>query len=167
MTEENKEHKHSAKEEKVVGTVEKKEEKKKIEIKKRYNAITRGNNVGISTKQSMAICKFIKNKDINTAIAGLEQVIAMKKALPMKGELPHRKGGVIGRYPITACKAFVQLLKNLNANASVNNINEPYIYFAKADKASSPFRRFGSRRFKRSNILLMVREIKHKKGNKK
>ncbi|MEM3405654.1 MAG: uL22 family ribosomal protein [Candidatus Pacearchaeota archaeon] len=129
----------------------KKEEKKIKEV------IVRGRDLSISTKHSVALCKFIKGKEIKKALKDLELVLKFKKAVPMKGEIPHRKNMKSGRYPIKATKTFIKLLKNLNANAVYHNIEEPFIFFAKADKASRPYRRFGTRRFKRTHILIKAK----------
>lgn len=50
------------------------------------------------------------------------------------------------------------LLKSLNANSAVNGLEEPYISTAIANKAPQPYRRFGSRRFKRTHVYLEARE---------
>ena len=135
----------------------KKEEKKPI---KKKVAIANGRNLGISKKHAMAICDMIRGKKIQTAIMDLGLVLKFKKAVPMKGEIPHRKGkGMMsGRYPINASKVMITLLKSLDANTRVLEINEPKITVAKADKAARPYRRFGSRRFKRTNVLLQTKE---------
>ena len=82
---------------------EKKEEKKPQAPKvKKEKATMNSYNVPISTKYSMAICKFIKGKKIEDAQDYLEQVAKVKKAIPMKGEIPHRKGMMSGRFPVNA-----------------------------------------------------------------
>lgn len=135
-------------------------EEKKVEVKKKEKSITRGKDLWMSTKHSIAICKFIKNKKINEAMDMLNLVIKKKKAVPMVGELPHRKGIERGRYPIKASKIFIKLLKSLDGNSRVNGIENPLIKTAKADVATRPYRRFGSRRFKRTNVLLVAGEGK-------
>jgi ribosomal protein L22 len=96
----------------------------------------------------------------------LQLVVKMKKVVPMKGEIPHRKGkGIMsGRYPINASKLMINLLKSLDANARTHEINNPKITLAKADKAARPYRRFGSRRFKRTNVLLYAKASKEEKA---
>ena len=145
---------------------EKKEERKPAEKPKKQEAVVRGADLGISTKHSIAICRFIRGKNIEKAREELEQVSKMKKAIPMKGEIPHRKGMGSGRYPVKSCKIFIKLLKSLAANSNINGLEEPYIHIAKADRASRPYRRFGSRRFKRSNVLLVAKEKPGKKKQK-
>jgi len=43
----------------------------------------------------------------------------MKKAVPMKGEIPHRKGIGTGRYPVKASAFFIKLLKNFIKSTAV------------------------------------------------
>ena len=142
---------------------EKKESIKKQEkkIKKDY-AIVNGVSLPISTKDSAAICKFIKGKTIERAITDLGDVMKLKRAIPMKGEIPHRKGkGMMsGRYPIKAIEYFIRMLKNLVANANVNGIEEPIIVEAIANKASQPYGRFGSIRRKRTHVKIKAMEKK-------
>jgi ribosomal protein L22 len=145
-------------------TEEKKKEEKKI-IKKDC-AVVRGVSLPISQKFSSSVCKMIRKKEIGRAIKMLEEVLKFKRAVPMNNmEIPHRKGkGMMsGRYPLSVCTEFIHILKQLKANAIVNNIEEPVIIFlAKADRASCPFRREG-RRAKRTNVYL---EARTKQGNK-
>ena len=148
---------------------EKKEEIKKQESKKikKTEAIVRGLNVPISSKQAFAISKFIKYKEIENAIKELEEILLHKRALPMKGEIPHRKGkGMMsGRYHKNSIEAFIKLLKNLNANANVNEISNPVISEAYANFASRPYGKFGRVRKKRTNVF--IKAIEKKIGVKK
>lgn len=149
-------------EEKTEVKTEKKTEQKKISMKieKKENAIVRGVSLPISQKFSSSVCAMIRGKEIGRATEMLEEVLKFKRAVPMNNmEIPHRKGkGMMsGRYPLRVCTAFIHLLNQLKANASVNNLGEPYIiYLAKADRASCPFRREG-RRAKRTNVYLETR----------
>jgi large subunit ribosomal protein L22 len=152
-------------------SVEKTEKKTivKKEIVKKDEAIANGVSVPISTKYSVAICRFIKGKTIDKAIADLEEVMKFKRAVPMVGEIPHRKGrGMMsGRYPIAASKYFLVILKTLKANANVNGIEEPIIVEAVPNKASQPFGRFGAVRRKRTHLKLRVVEKSKLKKEKK
>jgi len=131
-------------------------------IIKKTEATVNGRNLPLSTKYSIAICKFIKNKRIERAIDELEQVLKQKKAIPMKGELPHRKGKKImsGKFPKKATEHFIKLLKNLSANANVHGLNKPIIVEAIANIASRPFGRFGRVRKKRTHVTIKVKEKK-------
>jgi large subunit ribosomal protein L22 len=150
--------------------VEVKEEKpqeKKVEQKDKITRVY-FKNVPISTKHSMDLCRFIKNKNPSKAIRQLEQVMIQKMALPMRGEIPHRKGksknNPRGRYPTKSTKQFIKALKNLIANAKVKtmDVEKLSIYLAKADLASRPVRAtrlgFGPKKFKRTNFVIEARE---------
>ena len=145
-----------------------KEDKKKApEIKhtgpKKTEAVVNAQNLSISTKHSIAICDYIRSKDVDTAISMLEDVEKMKKAVPMKGEIPHRKGKIMsGRYPINAVKEFIKLLKSLKSNAVMNELElEKYVLFCMPNVAARPYRRFGRTRFKRTNVQLkLIKPIK-------
>jgi len=147
---------------------EKKPEKKKEEIKKKDYAIVNGNDLPISTKESMDVCSMIRGKTIETALKMLEEVIAFKRVVKMnKREVPHQKGkGVMaGRYPINASNEFIRLLKQLNANAIVNGLEiEKCKIFCKANFASRPYKRGGAK-FKRTHVTLKL-ETKKIKPNK-
>ena len=135
--------------------------KKTPEKIKKTEAIAKGSSLPISKKQSMYICKFIKNKPIDLAISDLSKVITMKKVVPFKGEIPHRKGkGIMsGRYPIKASKYFITLLKSLKGNIIINNLDpdKAKIAIASASWAARPMRSKG-RLAKRTNIVLIARE---------
>ena len=136
--------------------------KKNKETQKKKEAIVRGKDIGVSKKHSMAICKFLKGKKIETGMKELDEVLEIKRAIPMTGEIPHRKGMASGRYPIKASKIFIKLLKNLEANANVKGLDaEKTRVFAKCDKAHRPTKpgRFTRRKFKRTHITLVAREI--------
>lgn len=146
---------------------EKKKPIQKKPVVKKTEAVVNGNSLPISTKTSGAICRFIKYKKINEAIADLEKVIAKKKAVPMRGEIPHRKGKIMaGRFPQRAAKHFVELLKTLSANANVNGLENPIIVEAFANRASEPYGRFGRVQKKRTHIKIKCMEKKTKEAKK-
>ncbi len=142
---------------------EEKTEKRPIQEKpKKTEAVVNASNLPISTKYSAAICKFIKNKKIEDAIADLEQVLVLKKVVPMKGEIPHRKGkGIMsGRFPKKATQNFIKLLKNLLANTNHNSLEDPIIVEAIANIGSRPYGKFGRVRRKRTHVKIKVKEKK-------
>jgi len=149
---------------KTENPVEKKEETKheakKPEKTKKTEAVVRGISIPISSKQSFAISKFIRNKEIGRAIKELEEILVHRRALPMKGEIPHRrgKGMMSGRYPRNAIREFIKLLKSLNANAMANEMSNPFIYQAYGNFASRPFGRFGRVRKKRTHVTILAKE---------
>jgi len=129
---------------------------------KKEEAIANGKSMGISKKHSMYICDFIKGKSVDESINYLIEVIKMKKIIPFKGEIPHRKGrGVMsGRYPVSASKEFIYLLKALKGNIIENgmDIDRARIYYASASWASRP-QRSGGRAFKRTHVILKAKEF--------
>jgi ribosomal protein L22 len=149
-----------------------KEVPKTTEKPKKTEAVVRGENIPISTKHSAAICRFIKNKTIEDAISDLEQVMRLKKAIPMKGEIPHRKGkGIMsGKFPQRAVSRFIILLKSLAANSNHNGLENPAITEAVANIGERPYGRFGRVRKKRSHVRITakskkIKETKSKKRN--
>ncbi len=155
---------------KEVKTDDKKPEKKKqpvVQKVKKDEAVVKGISLSLSTKTSVAVCRFIKGKKISDAIADLEQVVVKKKAVPMKGEIPHRKGKIMsGRFPKNASESFIHLLKNLQANANVNGLEEPIVAEAMANIASQPYGKFGRVRRKRTHVLIKAKEKVNKKKSK-
>lgn len=153
---------------------ESKKEKKKEEEKrpKKTEAVVNSTGLPISTKHAIAICNFIRGKNIDNAIAILEPVQMLKKAVPMKGEIPHRKGNMMsGRYPVKAAGEFIRALKSLKSNAIVNELElEKYVIFCKANIASRPYRKSGRARGKRTNVqlklILPLKKEKKKEANK-
>jgi large subunit ribosomal protein L22 len=135
----------------------KKEEKKIKKEEAHINVI----NAKLSTKQSMAICKWIRGKDIERSILFLEDVAKQKKVLPMKGEIPHHKG-IIGRFPLNASKEFIRILKSLRANAIQNGLEVEKARIVKsiANIGNRPLRRGGRERAKRTHIYIEMRETK-------
>src|SRR3989344_4790232 len=94
---------------------EKSEQIKKSETQKKKiqknEAVVNIQNAPVSTKYSRDICKFIKYKQIEKAINDLEQVLAHKKAITMKGGVGHKKSAGSfasgsGKYPKDATEYF-------------------------------------------------------------
>jgi len=148
-----------------------KEIKKESPKVKKTKVSVKGINLPISTKDAKFVCKFIVKKRIGDAIRDLEQVEVGKKAVPMKGEIPHRKGKGIssGRFPKKAAKNFIILLKSLAANANEGNLDEPIIVEAIANMAARPHGRFGRTQKKRTHVKIIAKNKiqKSKKEEKK
>ena len=128
-------------------------------------AIVNGRNLSCGLKHATAICNMIRGKEIDTAIKMIEEVTKMTRAVPMRGEIPHRRGMMSGRYPVKASKIYLALLKGLKANAIANDLElEKFRIFCMPNNAPRPYRRFGTGRFKRSHVLLkLIPFTKHKK----
>ncbi len=137
---------------------------KEKKIVKKEEAIAHAKNLHVSKRHGVYICQFIKNKKIDAAIRDLEEVIKLKKAVPFKGEIPHRKGKIMsGRYPIKGAKLFLPLLKGLKGNALVNglDLDKTVINYASANFGFRPAKRTGGKA-KRTNILLKAKELEGK-----
>jgi ribosomal protein L22 len=153
-------------------TPKKEEVKKKIEIKtnKKTEAVVNGMNLSMGLKHAMAICNFIRGKDIDSSIKMLEEVEKYKRAIPMRGEIPHRHGMMSGRYPIKATGIMIKLLKSLKSNAIQNELElEKFKIFAMPNVAPRPYKKFGAGRFKRAHVTIKLipiadnKKIKEKK----
>ena len=149
--------------------IEKKVEKKIVKpLVKKDEAVVFSRSVPISTKYAKAIGMFIKNKPINESIRNLEQVKLKKLAIPMKGELAHRKGKKLngkgmtgGKYPVKASEYFIKLLKTLNANCNVNglDLDKTKISEVIVNKGPQQLHRFGRTAFKRTHVMIKAREL--------
>ena len=148
---------------------EKTEKKKQTPKVKRDEATVNGISLPISTKDWVWICKFIKRKTMQRALVDLELVSKLKKAIPMTGEIPHRKGkGMMsGRYMTKPVGFFIKMLKSLEANANMNGMDEPIIVDAVPNRASRPYGRFGRVKRKRTHIFIKAVEKSKLKMEKK
>ncbi len=138
-----------------------KKEKKKLEKKtKKEEVFVKADNVTVSTKVAISICKFIVGKRIENAIKELEEVTRLKRAIPMKGEYAHRKGKIMsGKFPVNASKEFIVLLKSLRGNANNHDVEDPIISEAVANKGSGVWAS-GGRTRKRTHIKIIAKEKK-------
>ena len=149
-----------------------KKEKKQIPKEKKDTAMVNGISLPISTKDSVAICKFIRNKPLDKALEDLDQVLNFKRAIPMNKGFPHRKGKgmMAGRYHTKPVGFFIRLLKDLKSNSNMNGIDEPIIVEAVPNRAARPYGKFGRVQRKRTHILVKVMEkskLKEKKNKLK
>jgi len=165
---------------KVEGENKKVEDKKPVKTTKptikKEEAVVYSRNVPISTKYAVAIANFIKNKPINESIKNLEKVKIKKLAVPMKGELAHRKGKKLngkgmasGKYPVKASQHFIKLLKALVANSTVNglDLDKTHINEVIVNKGPQQLHRFGRTQFKRTHIMIKAKEFEEKEVKKK
>jgi large subunit ribosomal protein L22 len=100
----------------------------RVEYSKKFEgdmfARGRVNEASISPKHSIEIAGFIRNKRIDVAIAYLNDVIALKKAIPFKRfnrNVAHKRGlpdnWDAGRYPVKASRIYIRLLESVKKNA--------------------------------------------------
>ncbi|MBS3175156.1 50S ribosomal protein L22 [Candidatus Woesearchaeota archaeon] len=141
------------------------------------SAVVNARSLPISTKYSVEICNFIRYKDLKTARKQIENIVEMKKALPIRRfgwDLGHKKEVGPGTYPVKAGKHFLQLLDSAKSNAENKGLNGEnlVITIAKANKAERRWRagRKGRVKMKNTHVTIKVEEIKKenlKEGNKK
>ena len=139
-----------------------------------------GMSLPISTKQSIEICNFIRNKTLEKAKAILERVLEKKEAIPFKrfgSDTGHKRGAIgAGRYPQKTAKEILKVLDSVEANAQAKGLNSNDLKIIQliANKASTPWR-FGRKRrrkTKRTHIEIIVKskkensEVSIKKGTK-
>ena len=123
-----------------------------------------GTSLPVSTKQSIEICNFLRNKKLEKAKAILERVLEKKEAIPFKrfgSDTGHKKGTTgSGRYPQKTAKEILKLLNSVEANAQFKGLNTDDLKIIQliANRASAPWR-FGRKRrrkAKRTHIEIIV-----------
>ncbi len=133
-----------------------------------------GRDLGISSKFSIEICRWLRYRNLQNAKKLLEIVMERKTAVPFlkfTQDLGHKPGKMTsGRYPYKASEAILGVLKSVEKNAAFKNLdtdNLKIIHMC-AQKASSPMHsgRHGGRAMKRTHIEIVVAEQKtaQKKG---
>lgn len=134
-----------------------------------------GISLPISTKHSIEICNFIRNKNLSKARDLLKEVIELKKTIPFKrftGDVGHKKGKIgPGRYPKKASIEIIKLLNTAEANAQFKGLNTSNLVIKHicANKASTPWRygRQRRRKMKRTHVEIIVEEKASKERKKK
>ena len=124
-----------------------------------------GKDLSISTKKSVELSNFLRNKTTKQAKDVLERVINKKQAVPFRRftmELAHRKGIGPGRYPIKVSREFLRLIKELETNAQQKGLNASNLVLKRiiANRASRPWH-FGRQRrikMKRTHIEIVAVE---------
>jgi large subunit ribosomal protein L22 len=92
-----------------------------------------GMELHISPKHAREICRTLRGMKASLARAYLEDVIALKRAIPFKrynGNVAHKRGLVgwdAGRYPEKAAKAVLAVLDNALANAEYKGMESEKI----------------------------------------
>jgi large subunit ribosomal protein L22 len=87
-------------------------------------AKAKANELNMSPKHSIEIAGFIRHKRVNDAIAYLNEVIKLKKAIPFRyfnRNVAHKRGlpgnWDAGRYPVKASKEYIRILESVKKNA--------------------------------------------------
>ena len=133
-----------------------------------------GMDLPISFKQSVEICRFIREKEIAMAKKLLQDVADKKTAVPFRRydhDLSHKKKVGPARYPEKASKEFIKLIESVEANAqfkglNTSNLTITHVSAHKSGKALH-FGRKSRRRMKRTNVEIIVEERIKKIEDKK
>jgi large subunit ribosomal protein L22 len=87
-------------------------------------AKAKANELNMSPKHSIEIATFIRHQRVNDAIAYLNDVVSLKKAIPFRRfnrNVAHKHGlpgkWDAGRYPVKASKAYIRVLESVKKNA--------------------------------------------------
>jgi large subunit ribosomal protein L22 len=87
-------------------------------------AKAKANELNMSPKHSIEIATFIRHQRVNDAIAYLNEVVDLKKAIPFRRfnrNVAHKRGlpgnWDAGRYPVKASKAYIRVLESVKKNA--------------------------------------------------
>jgi large subunit ribosomal protein L22 len=125
-----------------------------------------GRDLGISSKQSIEICNYLRHRKLQQAKKILERVIAQEQAIPFKrftNGLGHKPGKMsAGRYPLKASEAILNLLESAEANAQAKGLNtgELEIIHMAAHRAAKQmhYGRHHGMKFKRTHVEVVLQE---------
>lgn len=132
---------------------------------KEEGARAKGNDLHISAKYAIEICKFLRGKDLDDATRVLKRVLKKEQAIPFTrftnglGHKPGRLGP--GRYPQNAAKEILKLLENAKANAESQGMTGTLVLsHIAANRAHMPMRNRAKERVeaKRTHVELIVTE---------
>jgi large subunit ribosomal protein L22 len=87
-------------------------------------AKAKANELNVSPKHSIEIAGFIRHQRVNDAIAYLQEVVKLKKAVPFRyftRNVAHKRGlpgnWDAGRYPVKASREYIRILESVKKNA--------------------------------------------------
>ncbi len=138
------------------------------QIKPEHVAKASTKNAPVSTKHCIELCRWLRYKNTSEAKKMLEEVIALKIAVPYRKfvrDIGHRAGMSTGRFPQKAAKEMLKLVKSVEANAQGKGLDISNLKIIKilANRAPTPFT--GSRHrhgTKRTHIEMEVMERRSK-----
>jgi len=85
-----------------------------------------GKEMPVSPKLSREICGMIRGMKVETAIKVLEEVIDLKRPVPLKRfnkRVSHKPGVGPGRYPQKAARAVLEVVKSASSNAEYKGLD--------------------------------------------
>jgi large subunit ribosomal protein L22 len=133
-----------------------------------------GRNIGISPKQSIEICKYVRGRTLAQAKMMLRQAIDMKRAVPFtrfSNGLGHKPGMSAGRYNPKACSEIMKVIESAEANAKNKGYNTADLKLVHIAMQIGPLNRHQGRQrrsiFKNSHIEVVLQEVKGLSAKKK
>ncbi|MEE8403721.1 MAG: 50S ribosomal protein L22 [Candidatus Hydrothermarchaeaceae archaeon] len=93
-----------------------------------------GRELRISPKSSTEICRVVRKKNVDKAKEFLEDVVVMKRPVPMKkfkGGVAHRKGlekAYAGKYPVKAASQILKVLESAETNAEDKGLDTERLF---------------------------------------
>lgn len=130
-----------------------------------HMAMAVGISLPISFKQSVEVCRFIKNKNVNEAKRMLQDTIDKKISIRFRKynwDLGHKKKVGPARNPEKASRELIRLIESAESNAQFKGLDTSNLVIAhiSAHKASKVWHsgRKSRRRMKRTNIEIVVKE---------
>jgi large subunit ribosomal protein L22 len=85
-----------------------------------------GRDMPVSPKMSREICGMLRGMKVETAVNALEEVIELKRAVPLKRynkRVSHKRGVGPGRYPQKAAKAVLGVVRSAVTNAEYKGLD--------------------------------------------
>lgn len=85
-----------------------------------------GRDIPVSPKFAREVVGMIRGKKVEDAAVMLEEVIALKRAVPLKRynkRVSHKPGIGPGRFPVKAAKAVLSVLESASANAEYKGLD--------------------------------------------
>ncbi len=142
---------------------------------KEHIATAKGENLSISRKFAVEVTGFIRGRTLVDAKKKMEDVIALKVAVPFKRyhmDLGHKRGSIgPGRFPSKVAKEILRLLNSAEMNAQNRglDIESLFVSRAVANKGSTQMKagRFRGRHAKRTHIEIALAEKEKKKTEQK
>lgn len=145
------------------------EKDKKERPPEEHLARARAESLPVSTKHSIELCRYFRYKTVAQAKKLLDEVIALKKAVPFKRfkrNVGHKPGIAAGRYPRKAARELLKLLKAVEANAQFKGLNTSCLKITKLLANKAPIPSTGGRwrtATRRTHLEVIVQEAKEKK----
>jgi large subunit ribosomal protein L22 len=139
----------------------------KYSIKAKGENTSRAMGVGlrVSPKYSTEIARYIRGKKLEAARMLLTDIIALRRALPLKRfkrKIGHKPGMASGKYPVKACGEILKVINTAEANARFKGLHTQRLFIrhivAKKGSNTTHFGRRRQREMKNTHIEVILEE---------